>query len=374
MRRWAPVCCLLVITAVGAGAQQWRPGPARDWYSEQVWPVGANYIPATAINQLEMWQAATFDPQRIDLELGWAEALGMNSMRVFLDDLVWQQDAEGFKKRIEEFLRIANKHKMRVMFVLFDSWGDPVPKLGPQHAPTPGVYNSGWVQSPGAKALAEPAEYARLEAYVRGVVSAFANDKRIVAWDVWNEPDAMNPEVYRKLEPANKNDLALALLPKVFEWARAEHPKQPLTSGVWQGDWSDPEKLLPMEKIQLESSDVISFHNYGSPEDFQQRVEWLEEYNRPFFCTGYMARPMKSTIEGTLPIAKDHKVAAYNRGLVEGKTQTYLPLDSWEHPVKGEPAVWSGDIFRMDGTAYRAEETGLIATLIRQSREKKKKK
>ncbi len=279
MRRAVPVFCLLISVTAGAWAQHWRPGPARDWYSEQPWPVGANYIPATAINQLEMWQAATFDPQRIDLELGWAEGLGMNSMRVFLHDLLWQQDAEGFKKRIEEFLGIANKHKMRVVFVLFDSCWDPQPKLGPQHAPMPGVYNSGWVQSPGAKALADPAEYPRLEAYVRGVVRAFANDKRVLAWDLWNEPDALNPEVYRKLEPANKNDLVLALLPKVFEWARDEHPKQPLTSGVWQGDWSAPDKLAAMEKIQLDSSDVISFHNYGSAEDFEQRVEWLEEYN-----------------------------------------------------------------------------------------------
>jgi hypothetical protein len=144
---------------------------------------------------------------------------------------------------------------------------------------------------------------------------------------------------------------------------------------VWQGDWSTPEKLAAMEKIQLDSSDVISFHNYGSPEDFQQRVEWLEEYNRPIFCTEYMARPMRSTFEGTLPVAKDHKVAAYNWGLVAGKTQTYLPWDSWEHPYTDhQPPVWFHDILRMDGTPYRPEETGLIGTLIRESREKKKKK
>jgi hypothetical protein len=375
MSRALTVSCLLVSLASGAWAQRWRPGPSRDWYSEQGWLVGANYIPATAINQLEMWQAETFDPQRIDLELGWAEGLGMNSMRVFLHDLPWQQDAEGFKKRIEEFLRIASKHKMRVMFVLFDSSWDPLPKPGPQHAPTPGVYNSGWVQSPGVKALADPAEYPRLEAYVRGMIGAFANDKRVIAWDLWNEPDALNPEVYRKLEPANKNDLVLALLPKVFEWAREEHPKQPLTSGVWQGDWSDPNKLVPMEKIQLESSDVISFHNYGPPDDFEQREGWLEAYNRPIFCTGYMARTSRSSIEGTLPIAKDHMVAAYNSGLVAGKTQMYLPLDSWDHPLtEHEPAVWVHDIFRMDGTPYRPEEAGLIRTLIQQQKEEEKKK
>lgn len=373
--RMTAVFCLLAFLAVSAWGQRWRPGPARDWYSEQEWPVGANFIPANAINQLEMWQPATFDPQRIDLELGWAEGLGMNSLRVFLHDLLWREDADGFRKRLEEFLRIAAKHKMRVVFVLFDSTGDPVPKPGPQHAPAPGVYNSGWVQSPGISALADPAEYPRLEAYVRGLIAAFANDKRVLAWDLWNEPDALNPEVYRKLEPANKNDLVLALLPKVFEWAREEHPKQPLTSGVWQGDWSDPDKLVPIDKIQLESSDVISFHNYGPAEDFQQRVEWLEAYNRPVFCTEYLARTGRSTFEGDLAVAKDHKVAAFNRGLVAGKTQTYLPIDSWEHPsADREPAVWFQDIFRMDGTPYRQEEAGLIRTLIREAEKPKKKK
>jgi hypothetical protein len=70
-----------------------------------------------------MWQADSFDPKRIDLELGWAEGLGMNTMRVFLHDLLWQQDAEGFKRRLDQFLTIAAKHKIKPMFVLFDSCG-----------------------------------------------------------------------------------------------------------------------------------------------------------------------------------------------------------------------------------------------------------
>ena len=120
-----------------------------EWYSAQPWLVGANYVPATAINELEMWQADTFDPARIDLELGWAEAIGMNTMRVFLHDLAWQQDPAGYKRRIDQFLGIAEKHNIRPMFVLFDSVWDPFPALGQQRAPTPGVHNSGWVQSPG---------------------------------------------------------------------------------------------------------------------------------------------------------------------------------------------------------------------------------
>ncbi len=221
----------------------------------------------------------------------------MNTMRVFLHDLLWQQDAAGFRKRIDAFLKIADQHKIKPMLVLFDSCWDPVPKLGKQREPTPGVHNSGWLQSPGAEALQDPAQSARLEAYVRGVVAAFAKDKRILAWDIWNEPDNVNSGSYAKLEPPNKVTLVVAMLPKAFEWARAAHPSQPLTSGVWK----NPEKLTPMEKEQLELSDVISFHNYGSPEDFEKHVKQLLQYHRPLLCTEYMARGNKSTFQGTSP-------------------------------------------------------------------------
>ena len=157
-------------------------------YPRQPWMVGANYIPASAINQLEMWQAQTFDPERIDRELGWAREIGMNTMRVFLHDLLWQQDPQGFKQRIAQFLDISARHHIRVLFVLFDSCWEPEPRLGPQHPPIPGVHNSGWAQSPGLSALRDPSQESRLKAYVEGVIGAFAQDQRIIGWDVWNEP------------------------------------------------------------------------------------------------------------------------------------------------------------------------------------------
>ena len=121
-----------------ASEHHWSEQAAKDWYARQPWLVGSNYIPAYAINELEMWQADTFDPARIDLELGWAESLGMNAMRVFLHDLLWQQDPKGFQQRVDTFLQIAAKHHIRPLFVLFDSCWDPNPHLGKQHAPTPG--------------------------------------------------------------------------------------------------------------------------------------------------------------------------------------------------------------------------------------------
>ncbi|HTQ62755.1 MAG TPA: hypothetical protein VMI32_21200 [Candidatus Solibacter sp.] len=349
-----------------AQTARWSEKAASDWYAQQPWLVGSNYIPSTAINELEMWQADTFDPARIDKELGWAQSLGLNTVRVFLHDLLWKQDPAGFKKRMNIFLDTAQKHKIRPIFVLFDSCWDPNPKLGKQRAPRPGVHNSGWVQSPGAEALKDPGEYPRLEAYVKGVVGAFAKDQRILAWDVWNEPDNTNEGSYAGLEPPNKVELVLALLPRVFEWARGAGATQPLTSGVWNGDWSSVDKLSPMEKIQLSYSDVISFHSYERPNVFEKRVLSLQQYQRPILCTEYMARGNGSTFQGTLPIAKKYHVAAINWGLVAGKTQTYLPWDSWKNPyVNREPAVWFHEIFRTNGQPYKQEEADFIRTIIR---------
>jgi hypothetical protein len=361
----------LIVTAICAVAQvqtqtdRWSEAKANTWYAQQPWLVGSNYVPKSAINQLEMWQAETFDPAQIDLELGWAEAMGMNTMRVFLHDLLWQQDAEGFRKRIDQFLGIAARHHIRPILVLFDSCWDPQPRLGPQHPPVPGIHNSGWVQSPGAAALADERQYLRLKSYIQGVVSAFANDNRILAWDVWNEPGADNANSYPRTELKDKMARVKTLLPQVFEWARSSHPSQPLTSGVWGMDGSldgnDPGEL---QAIQLRESDIITFHNYSFPESFQRQVGWLKKHNRPVICTEFMARSVGSTFDTVLPIAKREHVGALNWGFVVGKTQTNLPWESWEHPyVVNPPPIWFHEVLHPDGTPYREAEVKLIRQL-----------
>jgi hypothetical protein len=356
--------CLCTPTAL-AQSPRWTEQKANSWYAQQPWLVGSNYVPKSAINQLEMWQEATFDPTEIDTEFTWAEAMGMNTMRVFLHDLLWQQDAPGFQKRIDRFLTTAAQHHIRPVFVLFDSCWDPLPHLGPQHPPIPGVHNSGWVQSPGAAALADPNQYPRLKAYVRGVVGAFAKDDRILAWDVWNEPGADNAGSYPKEELKNKTARVTALLPQAFEWAREANPMQPLTSGVWAVDSSpDGADLGDLQQIQLRESDIITFHNYSWPEYFKREVGRLKKYNRPVICTEYMARSVGSTFDTVLPIAKQEQVGAINWGFVAGKTQTYLPWDSWEHPyVLRQPPVWFHEVLRADGTPYREAEVALIRQL-----------
>ncbi len=364
--RYSLIFCLVFLSTVWLTAQEsrWTEAQANAWYAQQPWPVGANFLPSTAINQLEMWQADTFDTVTIDRELGWAESIGMNTMRVFLHNLLWEQDPKGFTQRIDTFLAIATRHHIRPILVLLDSCWDPHPKLGPQHPPIPGLHNSGWVEAPGAEGLSDPAKYPALESYVKGVVGAFANDPRILAWDVWNEPDNGSPRTVAKGDPVNKNDLVLALIPKVFAWTRSAHPTQPITSGLFHGDWTSLDTMTPVSRIQIELSDVISFHNYGWPEDFEKVVKTLEQFHRPILCTEYMARGNGSTFDTVLPIAREHHVAAVNWGLVAGKSQTYLPWDSWQHPyVTEQPTIWFHDVFHGNGTPYRQREVDIIRQL-----------
>ncbi len=361
---------LLLIGAVLALAlpaqarERWTPDQANAWYAGQKWLVGSNYIPANAINQLEMWQEASFDAARIDQELGWAQAMGMTTMRVFLHDALWQQDAPGFKKRIDVFLAIAARHGIKPLLVLFDSCWDPIPRLGVQHPPIPGVHNSGWVQGPGAASLADPAQYPRLQSYVKDIVGHFARDDRVLGWDLWNEPDNPGGGSYGDNSQARFDHVAF-LLPQVFDWARSADPSQPLTSGVWHHDhWENLAGLNAVEQTQLTQSDVISFHDYSWPEIFEARAKSLEGYGRPLICTEYMARGAGSTIDTVLPIGKRRNIGMINWGFVEGKTQTTLPWDSWQRPyVLRPPTVWFHDLLQPDGTPYRAREIEIIRRL-----------
>ena len=353
------------LTAAAAQSARWTEQKANDWYAKQPWLVGSNYIPKDAINELEMWQRETFNPVEIDKELGWAESMGMNTMRVFLHDLLWQ-DPEGFRTRLDQFLTIAARHHIRPLLVLFDSCWDPLPQLGVQHPPIPGIHNSGWVQSPGAVALADPAEVPRLKTYVQGVVGAFAKDDRILGWDVWNEPGSDTTGSYPKTEMKMSEKLARVaeLLPQAFAWAREMNPTQPLTSGVWDIDTSMDDAPDEIQRIQLRESDVITFHNYSWPESFRNEITWLRHLHRPVICTEYMARSVGSTFDTILPVAKQERVGAINWGFVAGKTQTYYPWESWQHPyILHDPPVWFHEVLRPDGTPYRSAEVELIRRL-----------
>ncbi len=348
-----------------AAAVQWTSGRARAWADSTGWLVGSNFAPRTAINQLEMWQAETWDPATIDRELGLAESLGFNSMRVFLHHIPWQQDSAGFLRRIDELLSIADRHGIRVMPVLFDGVWDPHPRAGAQRAPIPHLHNSGWVQSPGVDILRDTSRHDEMRGYVEGVVGRFRDDRRVVVWDIFNEPDNTNRPAYVAYEPLNKAELSLALLRKAYRWARAMNPTQPLTAAAWKGDYFDPARLSPLTAFMLDSSDVVSFHSYDDSASVERQITALERWGRPILNTEYMARPRGSTFEKILPIFARRGVGAYNWGFVAGRTQTIYPWDSWYREYRAEPDPWFHDIFRGNGTPYDPSEVALIRSLTR---------
>lgn len=353
---------------------RWSALAAHEWFHRQPLPLGANFLPANAINQLALWQ--DLDEARIALELGWAADLGMNMMRVFLHDALWRADAADFKRRIDRFLDIASRHGIRAMFVLFDSCWSPVHALGPQRPPIPGVHNSGWVQGPGAEILGDHERHVdSLKAYVTDIVGHFAQDARVAVWDVWNEPDNGGGGFgfYDKVETPRKFAAVDALLPQVFAWARSVAPSQPLTSGVWIGDdWALASTTLnSIQRTQLEQSDVTSFHDYSWPEKFEARIRQLQTWGRPLLCTEYMARGLGSVFDGALPVAARHRVGMINWGFVDGLSQTKFPWDSWVRPYNQMPVGvwhWFHDILHPDGTPYREQELACLRAFARETR------
>lgn len=357
-----PAVALTNAPRASAAPGRWSNDRAHRWFRGQGWLVGANYITSNAINQLEMFQQNTFDPQRIDGELRMARSMGLNTVRVFLHDQLWTQDRVGFQRRLAHFVDIAARHGIKPLLVLFDSCWDPLPKSGRQRAPRPGIHNSGWVQSPGAERLDDRRYRQVLQEYVVRILTQFRNDQRILGWDLWNEPD--NPAaVYKTVERDDKPELVADLLPQVFRWARSVDPVQPLTTGVWEGEWGDRSRRSEMASIQLDLADVMSFHSYDHPAGFEARVNELQPWGRPIMCTEYLARTEGSTIEGVLPVAKRRHVGAYTWGLFAGKTQTWLPWDSWDRPYLTPPKEWFHDLAFADGRPYRRREIDTIRKL-----------
>jgi hypothetical protein len=329
--------------APAADEKRWTKEQAWEWYDKQPWLVGCNFLPSTAINQLEMWQADTFDPKTIDKELGWAASIGMNTCRVYLHDLAYEQDPAGFKKRLDEFLTITKKHGIRPVLVFFDDCWNDDPKPGKQPAPVPGVHNSGWVKSPGFKVVNDPTKWDRLEKYVTDVLTAFGKDDRVLMWDLYNEPGNHKQE-----------SKSLPLVKAVFAWAWAVRPTQPLTVGVWFGN-------KELNDYQTSHSDVVSFHHYKSADELKAEIKKLKTTGYPIFCTEWMARTNNSRAATHLKIFKDEKVACINWGLVAGKSNTIFPWGSKKDSP--EPKVWFHDLFRPDGTPYDPAEIALFREL-----------
>ena len=337
---------------------RWSAERARAWQEQQGWLVGCNFVPSTAGNQLEMFQSTTFDPATIRRELTWAAELGVNSIRLFLHDLLWSHD-DGFLDRVEQVLELADAVDIGVMPVLFDGVWNPRPHLGDQGSPRPGVHNSMWVQSPGADAITDRSRWPELRRYVDAVLDRFGEDDRIQVWDLFNESDNPNGFTYGSTELPDKRAAVTPLVDAVFDWAIEADPSQPLTVGIWVGVHGRPERVSRLNRISLARSDVVSFHSYRRRDPLRRAITHLSTYDRPLLCTEWLARSAGSGVDLIDDFA-ELGVGAYCWGLVSGRSQTIHPWTSWLRPDRGEPDPWFHDLLRTDGTPYDADEVALL--------------
>ncbi len=337
---------------------RWSQERAASWQAKSRWLFGCNFTPSSAGNQLEMWQETTFDAPTIQRELGWAAGLGMNTVRVYLHDLLFAEDEHGFVRRIDRFLQIAHGHGIGTVLVLLDGVWHPRPRLGMQRDPKPRVHNSMWVQSPGSEVLHDRAAWPRVQAYVQGVIRRFANDPRIVAWDLFNEPDQIDATTLALGSRDQKAQAATALLASVFDWAREADAEQPLTVGLWEYDAQGRPVRNALNELVVERSDIISFHCYEPRVKLLEVLDALSVYQRPLLCTEWLARSVGSTVD-LLEVFARNNVGAINWGLVDGRTQTRFPWRSWNESI-ADDEPWFHEILHADGSPYDEAE---VATM-----------
>lgn len=335
---------------VSTDMKGWSARKAERWYDRLPFLAGCNYIPRNAVNQIEMWQQETFSPEIIDEELGWAEQLGFNTLRVFLQSTVWKADPEGYMQRVDQFLEIADRHGMKTMLVIFSGAGGIDNKLGPQPEPIPGCHNRFFCGDPdllpdGSEDLES---YPLMERYVKQLMKKFGRDKRVLAWDLWNEPGWRN----------HKGTTSFDLMTKVVCWVRSMKPSQPLTIGVWNTD------LVNLNHFIFAVSDIVSFHTYSEQHEvLTMLAERYKPVGRPIICTEYMARTFHCYFDTVLTLFKAERVGAISWGLVDGKMNTKWPWH-WEGGAE-EPQPWFHDVLHPDGTPYDAREAKFIRQLLR---------
>jgi Cellulase (glycosyl hydrolase family 5) len=336
----------------------WTKEQANQWYARQPYFFGANFTPSSAINQLEMWQAESFDLPTIRRDLGFAAGIGMNIMRVYLHDLPWEQDSAGFCQRIGQYLDVADSLRIKTMFVLFDDCWAQTFSLGKQPDPRPYTHNSGWVQSPGVRVVNDPQQWGRIQKYTTQLLTTFKDDPRIAAWDLYNEP-GNGTTGDNSAGSTKQGERSLPLLKAVYDWARnVSGLTQPITSAIWT---AGPE-FTALNQFALDNSDIISFHNYGPAQPLAEMIQKLTQHGRPMICSEYMARGAGSTLEHCLPILKKYNVGAINWGLVAGKTQTIYPW-GW-NASKGEPDILFHDIFWPNGRFLYPREESAIKQIL----------
>ena len=363
MKKIIGAAALLLTLAVSCAqtpkpAERWSAEKANAWYADQPWLVGCVYMPSYAGTSVEIWGRDYFNPEVVDRELALCEELGFNAIRLFLCDLVWQDDPDGFMDRLEQTVALADRHGLRILMTFFTNGGTiKNPYLKPQPEAVPGVHNSVWMASPGRDVVNDPSRWGPIERYEKAVLKRYKDDPRIFAWCLYNEPEN------------TKGFNTLPFLEAVFRWAREVNPSQPLTAPMW----ATPDARSYVEDISAficAQSDIISFHSYESLEKCRRFVRYAQSFGRPVICSEWMARTRGSDYFSILPLFKEQKIGCFSYGLVNGKQQCHYPWnpvgdDGKPIPFTEEPQVWFHDLYHPDLTPYSEAEIAFIKQTLK---------
>ncbi|NOX97778.1 MAG: cellulase family glycosylhydrolase [Nitrospirae bacterium] len=279
---------------------------------------GANYIPSYARNSIEIWE--NFNPEVIDRELGYAQSLGLNSVRVWLDYRPYAHNPGLMLKRIEAFLCLCDKHKLTVILILFDSCGIEEKDLREKGE---NLHWKRWIKNPGYDYLF-PEHWDRFKKYIKDIVGTFLNDHRVLAWDVMNEP-------WCQIKPDNDEQkrVIMRFVKHFAKQVRNLNPDAPITIGVTTLDRAEQvEDLI----------DLISFHSYDTePEKWELLLKKANQYaklkGKPILLTewGYPAwgtevsagrlltdKDQLDFYEKIMPLVRESKIGWYFFDLIMG--------------------------------------------------------
>ena len=352
--------------------RRWTPEEAWQWWDARPWIMGINYVPSCTPG-LSIWQPDTREDalKVVRPELDLLQELGFNSVRMFIGMNWWVLDGDAHLDFLDEFLDELKKRGIGMMPVIgndcvnFGRPKDPTIRrpVGPQKFDL--GYHSGHANSPftGEKEEVgwtywDEEEYRGLcIGYLEAMFRRFGQDPRIDIWDIWNEPGN-----------SNRHGLSIPYLKQSFEIARSYDPIAPLTAGCWRYPPNYGidmrQQLEEIERVAIDLSDIVSFHQYSNFRDVQATVAMLEREKRPMANTEWLHRIFDNFVQDNLPLYFEKKIASYHWGLVAGNSQHYLPWEDIRGRKELDYTRWQHDIFRHDGkTPYDPEEIALFKSL-----------
>ena len=355
---------------------KWSNEKAWQWYNSRPWIRGFNFVPSDCSGWVDLWQEYKHEEkfETIRRELALARQIGFNAVRQFLAFDVWMYQRESFMAHLEEYLTIASENGLGVMLVLISDGGRPKkkPEFGeinagvfhgsfkPEARMIPGIFPCTDAPAPATAPAAAPAPlYSPVDEpelaekfyeYVNEVASKYAKDERVIVWNIWNEPGN-----------SNRGTLSVPHIKRAFEIVRSYDPIQPLCADLWRiPKDNNYDRLAEEEKIALELSDIISYHDYGSLDHSVRVIDFLRPFDRPMLNTEWLHRVQHNNVATHLPLYYNNGIGIFNWGLVNGKFKGHEPWEAcWKRYAKGEKlemTKWQHDLLRQNYRPYDPEE------------------